>query len=480
MTTLQKYQTNIISLIKEDIKIDEMVTPNNFLSIKKTLLKNLKKKIKNIDESFANKIIDEQFKVNLVYQPTKDTRECCTGITEVSHKEITIPKEFILLEKHFQKLFATPQPEQRSEEWYAFRKGRITASDIATALDHNPYEPWEEFIIKKCDPDYPFYDNDTVFHGKKYEEVATMIYQEIYNVRVTEFGCIPSNNYSFLGASPDGICSKATLDYKFSEKLNTMLEIKCPVKRKIETKGKIKGGICPHYYEYQCQVQMQCCELEKCDFWQCDIEEIDYQTYLTNTIIPKSTCGTDASPLELPSYCHQGCILQFLPKNYKPRFKNEIFRDQKQNDKIEFQGIIIYPPHIRFNFIEYNKWVIDTLNNINQTHPNLKDYYFDKVIYWRLKKCHNVLITRNDEWFMKYLPILEDTWKKVLYYRKNLNKIPKLQDKSDRKRNMWKLRMNYNIKSKEYTEKKILFLEENSSLWENENDSPVDNCDFID
>lgn len=481
MATLKKYQKKILSIIKNDIKSEEMIHPQDFLNIKNKIIKNLKTKIKKLDISFANKIIDEQFKINLIYQPTEESRECLTGITEVTHSEIKIPKEFISIEKHFQKLFATPQPEQRSPEWYAFRKGRITASDIATALDHNPYEPWEEFIIKKCDPDYPFYDNDTVFHGKKYEEIATMIYQEIFNTRVTEFGCIPSDHYSFLGASPDGICSKSTLDYKFSSKLNTMLEIKCPVRRKIETKGKIKGGICPHYYEYQCQVQMQCCELDKCDFWQCDIEEISYDTYIKNNIIPESTCDVDASPLELPSYCHQGCILQFLPKNYKPRFENEIFRDQKQNDKIEFQGIIIYPPHVRFNHIQYNNWVIETLNNIDKTHPGLTtDYYFDKIIYWRLKKCHNVLITRNDKWFNKYLPVLEDTWKQVEYYRKNLHLIPTLQKKSDRKRNMWKLKMNYTIKSKEYTQNKILFLEENSSLWENEKDSPVDDCDFID
>ena len=36
------------------------------------------------------------------------------------------------------------------------RSGRITASDTAAALDENPYEPVESFILKKCDPDFPF------------------------------------------------------------------------------------------------------------------------------------------------------------------------------------------------------------------------------------------------------------------------------------------------------------------------------------
>lgn len=481
MSTYNKYQKKINSWLKKNINSGDIILPDKKLKLQNEMKKDLKKKIKDCDIDFLEKVFNEQLKISMIYEPTKDTRECPTGLTEVTYTEVEVPKEYIPVEKHFQELFATPQPEQRTAEWYAFRKGRITASDIATALDHNPYEAWEEFIVKKCDPDYPFYDNDTVFHGKKYEEIATMIYQEIYNTRVTEFGCIPSKTISFLGASPDGICSKASLDYKFCPKLNTMLEIKCPVRRQINTKGKIKGHICPHYYEYQCQVQMQCCELELCDFWQCDIEEITYKQYLENSLVPKSTCGIDESPLPLPEYCHQGCILQFLPRNYKPRFYKEMFNGREQNDDIKFQGFIIYPPHVRFNNVEYNNWVIETLNNLDKTHPDLlKDFYFDKVIYWRLKKCHNVEIKRNDKWFEDYLPVLKDTWDKVEYYREHLDEVAKLKEKATRKRNMWRMKTSYTISSKELTEKKTLFLEKNSKLWEDEADSPVDDCDFVD
>lgn len=79
---------------------------------------------------------------------------------------ITVPKEYIPLQKHFDTLLATPQPAQRTKEWYDYRYNRITASDTAAAIDLNPYEPVEGFILKKCDPNYPFRDNATVFHGK--------------------------------------------------------------------------------------------------------------------------------------------------------------------------------------------------------------------------------------------------------------------------------------------------------------------------
>ena len=57
---------------------------------------------------------------------------------------------------------------------------------------------------------------------------------------MTEFGALPSLTY-FFAASPDGIFSKSTLDGKFSERLGTMIEIKCPLVRPIKTYGEIDG-----------------------------------------------------------------------------------------------------------------------------------------------------------------------------------------------------------------------------------------------
>ena len=107
-----------------------------------------------------------------------------------------------------------------------------------------------DYLVKNLiypvpNPDFPFLDNIHCHHGKKYEPIATMIYEHIYNNKVTEFGCLPSSKYPILAASPDGICSKSTLDGKFSDRLGTMLEIKCPVTRYIYTKGKISG----EYYD---------------------------------------------------------------------------------------------------------------------------------------------------------------------------------------------------------------------------------------
>ena len=110
-----------------------------------------------------------------------------------------------------------PQPEQRTEEWFKMREDMLTASTAAQIIGKNPYpkQKPEDLIIEKVFGK-EFIDNEYVHHGKKYEEIATMIYENIYNIKVNEYGLIPHPDYNFLGASPDGIATYKTLDNKFS------------------------------------------------------------------------------------------------------------------------------------------------------------------------------------------------------------------------------------------------------------------------
>src|SRR3989344_4676243 len=115
--------------------------------------------------------------------------------------------------KQFEFLRAIVLPEQRSDAWFKMREGRITASDGGTVLGLNHYEPQYKFILKKT-VGAPFTSNLPCYHGKKYEEIATMIYSYRMNVYIEEFGLIAHPVYDFLAASPDGICSP----YKYNKK----------------------------------------------------------------------------------------------------------------------------------------------------------------------------------------------------------------------------------------------------------------------
>ena len=387
-----------------------------------------------------DQILIRLFNKNFTFNNTLcfDNGKNCFREFEETYPDIDIPPAYKKLNDHFYKLLKLPQPEQRTKEWFDYRYNRITASDTAAAIDLNPYEPVESFILKKCDPNYPFRDNATVFHGKKYEPTATMIYEHIYNSRVFEFGALPSEEYYYLGASPDGICSKYTLDNKFSERLGTMLEIKCPVTRDIKNKGKIAGDICPFYYYCQVQQQLLCCELEKCDFWQCKLSEYkNRQEYLSDNEFGPNTEGDNGNKIIIDDKLKKGIILEFYPKKFIPEF---------EEDNIEWKSKYIIPKRLDMTSEEYDIWVIKMLDEYKELYPNIhKDYYFYRIIYWKLETSHNVTITRDDIFLKSIIPILKSTFDKIIYYRKNLDKLPELQIIADKRKKYIKINTSYTI-----------------------------------
>ena len=338
----------------------------------------------------------------------------------------------------------------------------------------NPYEPVEHFIVKKVDRDrIPFIDGIFVFHGRKYEPIATLMYEHIYNNKVTEFGCLPSESFKILGASPDGICSKSTLDGKFSDRLGVMLEIKCPFVRGIYTKGLIAGKICPFYYWCQVQQQLECCNFETCDFWQVNIKEYESrEKYLLDTNLDtKLTEGNEGERIPVDPKICKGCIIQLLPKVYEPRF---------EEDKPEYTGYHLYPPRLDLSVEEYDRWALDTVSNWQIKHPELTEkFYFDKIIYWYVPNAHNVEIKRDRKWFNHIFPILEKTWKKVLYYRANPDEIDFLFDEGEKRKKFYKLKTKFFINN-DLADKNVLFLDD--TILNNPVESEVVNldCDFLD
>jgi len=125
----------------------------------------------------------------------------------------------------------------------------LTASDAATAIGCNPYEPPDSLVLKKCGH-IKFNGNVATEHGNKYEDEARDIYCERYGEVSHEIGLYPHPDYDWLGGSPDGITESGKL-----------LEIKCPLARKITDEV-------PVHYLPQLQLLMEILELEECDFIQ--------------------------------------------------------------------------------------------------------------------------------------------------------------------------------------------------------------------
>ena len=190
-------------------------------------------------------------------------------VQDIKNKYKTINR----LKLQMNRLQSLVLPEQRSKEWYELRKGMLTASSLACALGDDHFKSRDQLILEKVEnKEIPFVPNPITEWGVKYEEIATKFYESLNSVEIIEFGLIPHPNFTIFGASPDGICSNDSPN----EYVGRMLEIKCPPKRKF-TKT------VPKHYWYQMQGQLECCDLEECDFLQVKLQEYDsFEDYVAD------------------------------------------------------------------------------------------------------------------------------------------------------------------------------------------------------
>jgi putative phage-type endonuclease len=275
------------------------------------------------------------------------------------------------------------QPEQRTEEWFKRRYDIISASVAWKGID--TIASVNSLIVSKCKPldlnKYKFTNMNSPMHwGQKYEPISQMYYEDKYNVKVKEYGCIPHTKYNFLGASPDGIIVTEN-----SERYGRMLEIKNIVNREI-------NGIPKKDYWVQTQMQMECCDLDECDFLECKINEYENEKeFLSDGDgIHKTENGN-----------RKGIILLFFDEN-RPHYE--------------------YHP---FNNNDFDLWFNEKINENN-------DKMFSHKIYWRMDKVSCVLIERNKLWFNSIVDSLNDVWKIILKERKEgyEHRLPKKTNKT--------------------------------------------------
>lgn len=315
----------------------------------------------------------------------------------------------------FDILRAIEVPEQRTQGWFDMRYNRITASDGGSVVGVNEYEPPFKFVLKKVF-DIPFDGQKNCYHGKKYEDTASMIYQYRMNVKVENFGLMKHPTIPFLAASPDGIVGHYKMDgIHKTQYVGRMLEIKCVVSRKINTDCEIvnlknpKKGIVPAYYWVQVQQQLECCDLDECDFWQAQITEYPNRDLFVRDTMPREPFRSAHTKME------KGVIIQLIPKNRLDESKES---KEKYDSIVWDDAKIINPPRIEMDPAECDAWIAETLATYD-TQPEYKDYVFDRVFYWRMEDFSCVTIERDRDWFSDQIPIFEKMWGVVEFFRKN-------------------------------------------------------------
>jgi hypothetical protein len=235
------------------------------------------------------------------------------------------------------------------------------------------------------------------------------MYEYKYDTTVYEFGLLGHPEHTILGASPDGICGPYKRDGKTrSELVGRMLEIKCPIFRKIKYSGEVKGEICPIYYWCQVQQQLECCNLDECDFVQVNIEEIDREEYLKD-------CKSDTEEyISKKTGLEKGALLEFIPTKISDDdidIKTGSVKMSLVYDKASF----VYPPKIDMSNNEIDKWI---LSELDKRRDGVK---LNRVMYWRILESSNTVILRDKAWFNDNLPRLKEVWSYVEFLRNNMS-----------------------------------------------------------
>lgn len=273
------------------------------------------------------------------------------------------------------------QPEQKTPEWYKFRYNLITASNLWKVFGTNSQV--NSLIYEKCKPldvnqsiQYNTCTEGPLHWGVKYEPVTIQLYEQIYNTKIGEFGCIPHPTYPYIGASPDGI----NIDSE-SNKYGRMLEIKNIVNREIT-------GIPKFEYWIQTQIQMETCDLDECDFVETRFKEYDKeeQFYIDQ------------------SREYRGIILHFITR------PPSLIYEGTQLSNIPYY--VYMPLNIPITQDTITEWI-----NTQKTEMYPDNKVLFAVKYWYLDEISCVLIPRNRFWFNAAVSKIKDTWNIILKER---------------------------------------------------------------
>ena len=272
-------------------------------------------------------------------------------------------------------------PEQRTKEWYEMRKEKLTASSLAAALGKCHFTSRNELLLSKIE-EKPYQSNEITEWGVKYEDIAIAFYEEMFNVKVLDFGLIPHPEFNAFGASPDGICD----DTGNNDYVSRMVEIKCPPKRKF-TKT------VPPHYGMQVQGQLEVCNLDECDFFQVKIEEYkDFNEYKKDNFINDDKIIQGRTNINFP----KGVTISYRKKN-------------------ELKLSYLYPK-LNLTDDNYKQWIDDQKIKILL---NGDDFIESK--WWKISRYECTLVKRDNNWWINNIDKILQFYNDLLYYRDNID-----------------------------------------------------------
>lgn len=265
-------------------------------------------------------------------------------------------------------LLQQKQTEQRTPEWYRQMSEVISASELHQ-LFSTPYQRGKLVLTKTQPPplrNQPlavFSSRMSAFDwGIRFEPVVKQIYIAKYGVELKELGRLHHPHDPRCTASPDGL----VYDCPRNQRRGRLVEIKCPVTRKID-------GTIPKEYYTQMQMQLQVTQLQKCDY----IEAVFASPY--QAMVQKRgpalysgwialVCHPSADVAEYPTYYYV----------YSPVHADETWRP----DELPMGDEVV------------------------------------ELIPWRLMQWSEQVVERKDEWWTALQPLLYAFWEDVALARR--------------------------------------------------------------
>ena len=151
--------------------------------------------------------------------------------------------------------------DQRTEEWFAQRLGKVTASKVADlmAKTKSGYSAsrdnyMAQLVVERItSTKAESYSNAAMDWGTAQEPFARAAYEAFTGFMVEEVGFVQHPTIAWAGASPDGLVGD-----------DGLVEIKCPnTATMIDT---LLTGKVPQKYYIQMQMQMACTQRAWCDY----------------------------------------------------------------------------------------------------------------------------------------------------------------------------------------------------------------------
>lgn len=340
-----------------------MTTPDNIIDgilwskyFKKHINDNVDS-IDNIDkEEYIEKILKIIYKNDKILEKKNITRD------NVKNRL----KSILKYRNKLYNLKKMPLIKQRTPEWYELRKSRLTASDAYDAIGNNNLLLAKKKAGVYID-DVKLNKVPPIKWGTMFEDMAMRCYSQINDdMIINEFGLIPDKELEHFGASPDGI-----------SEMGIMIEIKCPYMRKI------KDGFIPPKYITQMQGQLAVCNLEECDYVECEFRQyINIEDYIQ-----------DINPIDVKNH---GVIAEFTLKDTDEFYyiysdiyltpteclktvENRVVEELKNNNNIVFNKIIPW------------KLLLINVQRVNFNKPEWENIKPKIINFWdKVENCKNL------------------------------------------------------------------------------------------